>query len=211
VPRFKTASPAATLASAAASRGVAPANSAALKAAATVSPTISMHATQAGIILGTAAYMSPEQARGRMVDKRADIWAFGVVLFEMLTGRRAFESDDVSMTLAVVMTQEPDWSALPSSTPPALRRALRRCLKKDPRERARDVGDVRLDLENHHNYAWKEIHRRPDGSTAELIVHPQLMVRRDVSGALREVLHPIAATLPIDKPRVPGSGDEYDS
>ena len=130
-------------------------------AAATVSPTISMHATQAGIILGTAAYMSPEQARGRMVDKRADIWAFGVVLFEMLTGRRAFESDDVSMTLAVVMTQEPDWSALPSSTPPALRRALRRCLKKDPRERARDVGDVRLDLEE-----AREESMRPVAATA---------------------------------------------
>jgi WD40 repeat protein len=90
--------------------------------------------------------MAPEQARGRAVDKRADIWAFGVVLYEMLTGRRAFEGDDLSMTLATVMMKEPDWDALPASLPASVRTYLKRCLVKDPRERIRDIGDVRLAL-----------------------------------------------------------------
>src|SRR5216110_3088947 len=92
----------------------------------THSPTITSPAmmTGAGMILGTAAYMSPEQARGKAVDKRADIWAFGVVVFEMLTGRRAFVGDDISLTLAAIMMKEPDWSALPGSTPLGLRRLL---------------------------------------------------------------------------------------
>ena len=100
------------------------------------------------MILGTAAYMSPEQARGKAVDKRADIWAFGVVLFEMLAGRRAFEGDDISITLAAVMMKEPEWSALPATTPWALRRLLTRCLKKDPKARLRDIGEARLQLED---------------------------------------------------------------
>src|SRR5262245_47181766 len=99
------------------------------------SPTISMHATQAGIILGTAAYMSPEQARGKVVDKKADIWAFGAVLYEMVTGRRAFDADDISATLAFVITKEPDWIALPATTPAPIRRLLRRCMEKDPKRR----------------------------------------------------------------------------
>ncbi len=112
------------------------------------SPTITTPAmTHAGIILGTAAYMSPEQARGKTVDKRADIWAFGVVLFEMLTARRAFEGDDIAITLAAVMMKEPDWRALPAATPVALRRLLTRCLKKDPKARMRDIGDARLQIE----------------------------------------------------------------
>jgi serine/threonine-protein kinase len=113
---------------------------------ATMSPTLSIHATQAGIILGTAAYMAPEQARGKAVDKRADIWAFGCVLFEMLTGRRAFEGDDISVTLASVLKTDPDWDALPPATPPSLRRLLGRCLRKDPRERLRDIGDARVEI-----------------------------------------------------------------
>jgi serine/threonine protein kinase len=96
---------------------------------ATVSPTLSLHATMAGVILGTAAYMSPEQARGKAVDKRADIWAFGAVLFEMLTGRRAFPGEDITDTIVSVVSKEPDWSALPTHTPPAIRRVLARCLK----------------------------------------------------------------------------------
>ena len=113
-----------------------------------MSPTITTPAmTQAGMILGTAAYMSPEQARGRPTDRRADIWAFGCVVFEMLTGRRAFEAEDVSLTLAEVMKSEPDWSALPPAVSPALRTCLRRCLVKDPRQRIRDSGDVRLALD----------------------------------------------------------------
>src|SRR6187399_3340105 len=95
------------------------------------SPTITTPAmTQAGLILGTAAYMSPEQARGKAVDRRADIWAFGAVLFEMLTGKRAFRGEDVTDTLAAVLQREPDWSALPASTPAAVRVLLRRCLEK---------------------------------------------------------------------------------
>jgi Tol biopolymer transport system component len=103
--------------------------------------------TQMGMILGTAAYMAPEQARGKVVDRRADIWAFGALLFEMLTGRRAFEGDDLSITLATVMMKEPDWSALPAATPSGIQRLMRRCLVKDPRQRIRDMGDVRLALD----------------------------------------------------------------
>ena len=113
-------------------------------ASASMSPTLSIHATQAGIILGTAAYMSPEQARGKAVDRRTDIWAFGCVLFEMLTGQRAFGGDDISITLAAVLKDDLTWSALPVDTPAPIRSLLRRCLQKDPRERLRDAGDLRL-------------------------------------------------------------------
>ena len=111
------------------------------------SPTITAHATQMGMILGTAAYMAPEQAKGRSVDKRADIWAFGVVLYEMLTGRRAFEGDDVSEVLASVLKTDPDLSVLPADVPPSVRRLLRRCLQKDPRKRLSAIGDARLELD----------------------------------------------------------------
>jgi len=104
--------------------------------------------TQMGVILGTAAYMSPEQAKGRHVDKRADVWAFGVVLFEMLTGRRPFAGDDVSEVMARVIEREPEWSALPTDTPAAVSRMLRRCLVKPPRDRLHDIGDARLDLDD---------------------------------------------------------------
>ncbi len=113
-----------------------------------LAPTITSPAmTQMGMILGTAAYMAPEQARGRPVDKRADIWAFGCVLFELLTGRRAFEGDDVSSTLAKVLEREPALDLVPANVPPVVRRGLRRCLQKDPRQRVRDMGDVRLALD----------------------------------------------------------------
>jgi Tol biopolymer transport system component len=104
-------------------------------------------ATQLGMILGTAAYMAPEQARGRPVDRRADIWAFGVVLYEMLSGRRAFDGSDVSEVLASVLKSEPHWSAVPADTPNSIRRLLRRCLEKDPRRRLSAIGDARLELE----------------------------------------------------------------
>ena len=110
------------------------------------SPTLTAAATQMGVIMGTAAYMSPEQARGKAVDKRADIWAYGAVLFEMLTGRRAFEGEDVSMTLAEVMKSEPALDQLPAGTPVAVRRLLSRCLAKDRTHRLRDVGDAALEL-----------------------------------------------------------------
>ena len=112
------------------------------------SPTITTPAmTQAGIILGTAAYMSPEQARGKAADKRSDIWAFGCVLFEMLTGARVFQKDEVSDTLALVLMKDPDWSALPADTPPAVRRLLRRCLVKDRNGRLPDIGSARLEID----------------------------------------------------------------
>ena len=100
-----------------------------------------------GMLLGTAAYMSPEQAKGQDTDRRADVWAFGCVLFEMLTGRRAFEGATMSEVLAGVLKSDPDWGSLPADTPEAVRRALRRCLRKDETLRLRDVGDARLDLE----------------------------------------------------------------
>jgi Tol biopolymer transport system component len=112
------------------------------------SPTITTPAmTQAGMILGTAAYMSPEQARGKVVDKRADIWAFGCVLYEMLAGRRVFDGNEVSDTLAYVLTKDPDWSALPAGTPASIRRLLRRCLVKDRSNRLPDIGGARLDID----------------------------------------------------------------
>jgi hypothetical protein len=113
---------------------------------ATMSPTITSLGTVAGVILGTAAYMSPEQARGKSVDKRADIWAFGCVLYEMLTGKLAFHGDTVSDTLAAVLTRDPDWSALPQAVPVRVRELMERCLRKDAKERLRDIGDARFEL-----------------------------------------------------------------
>ena len=113
-----------------------------------LSPTFTSPAmTQLGIILGTAAYMAPEQARGKVVDKRADVWAFGVVLFEMLSGTRLFEGTEVSDTLAFVLTRDPDWNALPADTPLPVRRLLRRCLHKDRKQRLADISDARLELD----------------------------------------------------------------
>ena len=102
--------------------------------------------TQAGMILGTAAYMSPEQAKGRVVDKRADIWAFGVVLFEMLTGQRAFKGDDVSETLASVLKDTPHFAALPPSTPSRVRALIERCVERDVKLRLRDIGEARIEI-----------------------------------------------------------------
>ena len=104
----------------------------------TISPTLSLAMTQAGMILGTAAYMSPEQARGKQVDKRTDIWAFGVVLYEIVTGRRLFEGEDLTETLASVVKDKPDLSDVPAN----VRRLLERCLEKDPKKRLRDIGDM---------------------------------------------------------------------
>jgi serine/threonine protein kinase/WD40 repeat protein len=113
----------------------------------TQSPTMAVGATRAGAILGTAAYMSPEQARGKATDKRTDIWSFGCVLYEMLTGRLAFAGETVSDTIAAVLGREPDWGALPEATPSSVRRILQRCLERDPQQRLRDMGDVRLELD----------------------------------------------------------------
>ena len=108
------------------------------------SPTLTAAGTQLGVILGTAAYMSPEQARGMAVDKRADIWAFGVLFFEMLSGKRLFAGDTITDTLAAVLRADIDWSALPADTPPAVRRLLARCLERNPKNRLHDVADARI-------------------------------------------------------------------
>src|SRR5262249_9788472 len=110
----------------------------------TASPTLAYAGTQAGIILGTAAYMSPEQAKGRAVDKRSDVWAFGCLLFEMLTGKKAFEGEDVSDTLAAILRGDPEWSLLPAEVPGALRTVIKRCLEKDRRQRIPDFSVVRF-------------------------------------------------------------------
>lgn len=111
------------------------------------SPTLTHMATQAGIILGTAPYMAPEQAKGKNVDRRADVWAFGCVLYEMLSGRSAFGGESVTETLAAVVRGEPDWTAIPAATPRSVRDLLQRCLKKDPRQRLQSIGDGRIVLE----------------------------------------------------------------
>ena len=112
------------------------------------SPTLTAHATQMGMLLGTAPYMAPEQARGKSVDRRADIWSFGCVLFEMLTGRRAFEGEEITDVLARVIEREPDWSAIPASTPSDVRRLVARCLNKDSRIRLRDIGEARVAIDD---------------------------------------------------------------
>src|SRR5262249_6746668 len=140
--------------------------SAAMPSSVSMSPTITSPAmTQAGIILGTAAYMSPEQAKGRLADKRSDMWAFGCVLFEMLTGTRTFQAsrtaqagsspavpgeevETIAETLASVIMKDPDWSLLPTDTPPAIHRLLRRCLEKDRRKRLESAADARLELDD---------------------------------------------------------------
>jgi Tol biopolymer transport system component len=115
---------------------------------ASLSPTMTSAGTQAGMILGTAAYMSPEQARGKQVDRRADIWALGCMLFEMLTGRSVFAGETITDTLAAVVRAEPDWESLPAGTPVSVRRVLRRALEKDPARRLRDAADVRLEIDD---------------------------------------------------------------
>ena len=134
------------------------------------SPTISLTAaaTQMGMVIGTAAYMAPEQASGKAVDKRADVWAFGVVLYEMLTGTRPFVGDDVSKTLAHVIAIDPDWSALPKNVPPVLGTFLHGCLEKNPKQRVHDVADVRLALEGAFETSV--------GTPSEPIVSPKLQL-----------------------------------
>jgi serine/threonine protein kinase len=112
------------------------------------SPTITVAGTREGVILGTAAYMSPEQARGQTVDKRTDVWAFGCVFYEMLTGRAAFSGSTVSDTLAAILDREPDWTALPNATPAAIHRLLHRCLEKDSMRRLHDIADARIEVDD---------------------------------------------------------------
>ncbi len=138
------------------------------------SPTVAYTGTRMGLILGTAAYMSPEQARGRQVDRRTDLWALGCVLYEMLSGKQAFQGETISDTLAAVLRGEPDWALLPEKTPAAVRRLLRRCLEKDPRHRLRDASDALLELEE----AQKEPPGTPiSGFTAAQMIKGRVLNR----------------------------------
>jgi eukaryotic-like serine/threonine-protein kinase len=158
----------------------------------TQSPTITNRMTAAGVILGTAAYMAPEQARGRDADRRADIWAFGAVLFEMLSGKRAFEGETVSDTLAAVMRDEPDWSALPAGLSPRWRRLLGRCLAKDPRARLQAIGEARIALSE---AAEEPIGVAAGGEAAPARLGRAWAVRRAAFGALFGVLLGAAGVL----------------
>jgi protein kinase-like protein/WD40 repeat protein len=142
----------------------------AASSSASMSPTLSLHATMAGVILGTAAYMSPEQARGKTVDKRADIWAFGAVVFEMLTGKRAFPGEDITDTIVSVVSKEPDFEALPAATPAGLRKLLTRCLKKDARARMQAIGDARVQVEELLSGATDEMSRAAAVSVASPVL-----------------------------------------
>jgi serine/threonine-protein kinase len=119
----------------------------AVSADGTNSPTVTMSPTRAGWILGTAAYMSPEQARGKTVDRRSDIWAFGAVLYEMLVGKPAFAGETTSDILAAVLKTDPDWNALPAETPPRIRKLVRRCLDRDRKQRLQDIGEARITID----------------------------------------------------------------
>jgi Tol biopolymer transport system component len=149
--------------------------------------------TMQGVILGTAAYMSPEQARGKSVDRRADIFAFGCVLFEMLTGRRCFSGETVSDTLASVLARDPDWNALPSATPNTIKKLLKRCLDKDPLRRLRDIGEARIMIE--------DVLAGKDEATAAAAPVQQIGSRRGlawITGAVAVVAIALAALLGIN-------------
>ena len=159
----------------------------------TSSPTMTAAATQAGVVIGTAAYMSPEQARGKAVDKRTDIWAFGTVLYEMLTGRKAFGGETVSDTLAAVLKSDPDWTALPDDTPPGVRRLLRHCLERDPRRRLHDIADARIEMED-----------RGDAETPS--VPPRARPGRAVAAALAAAALAALVTWKLAADRAPAPG-----
>jgi eukaryotic-like serine/threonine-protein kinase len=133
--------------------------------AAVNSATMAIEPTAPGMILGTASYMSPEQARGRPLDKRTDIWAFGCLLYETLAGRKAFPGDTATDTMAAVLDREPDWGALPNSTPAQIRLLLERCLRKDPKQRLHDMGDARIEIEEVLRSPAKD--KRPDQAVAQ--------------------------------------------
>ena len=169
---------------------------------ATSSPTLSAHATATGLILGTAAYMSPEQARGRPVDRRADLWAFGCVLYEMLTGQRAFPGEGVSDTLAHVLMKEPDWNALPADTPAPIHRLVRRCLEKDRKQRLDSAAAARLEIDEARAAPSADAPARESGPT-RLAREAQRLKRRErvawfvaVASTVAALAAVVAATLP---------------
>ena len=146
------------------------------------SPTLTAHGTAHGLVLGTASYMSPEQAKGKQVDRRADIWAFGVVCYEMLTGRRLFDGEGVSDIMAAVLRQPVDFAALPAATPPAVRALLERCLERDLRQRLRDSGEARIVLER--VLAGKVDESKPAAAYASRSVLPWVIASMGVVAAL---------------------------
>jgi serine/threonine protein kinase len=154
------------------------------------SPTLSIHATQAGIIIGTAAYMSPEQAAGKAVDRRSDLWAFGVVLLEMLTGRQTFDGETTSHVLAAVLKDEPDWSLLPSETPQAIRTLLRRCLHKDRKRRLDSATAVRIEIDDAAN-----AHSAPTQASSHSVTRSTARLR--VAWSLVTVFAAIGAALAV--------------
>ncbi|HTM25650.1 MAG TPA: protein kinase [Vicinamibacterales bacterium] len=154
------------------------------------SPTRSMHATEAGIILGTVAYMSPEQAVGHAVDRRSDLWAFGVVVLEMLTGRQVFSGETVAHVLASVLKSEPDWTRLPIQTPTSIRRLLRRCLEKDRKRRLDSAADARLEIDD-------ALAGPADASTAVVSLARGLSWREQTAWGLATMLALVALTLTI--------------
>jgi Tol biopolymer transport system component len=173
-----------------------------------MSPTITARNTMAGVILGTAGYMSPEQAKGKQVDRRADIWAFGVVLFEMLAGRQAFTGETASEVLAAVMMREIEWDQLPKDLPAPIMRLLRRCLDKDPRRRLRDIGEARLIIEDYlANPAAAEAALAPAAAAAA----PSRTSRRPwlVAGGLA-VITALVAWAPWRAPAAPPPVMEFD-
>jgi len=153
----------------------------------TLSPTLTLAATRAGVIIGTAAYMSPEQAKGRPADRRADIWAFGVVLFEMLSGRQLFKGESISEILAGVLMSEVDWSSLPAGTPPRLKRLLERCLDRDPKRRLRDIGEARIAIEEAISRPSDD-ETKPEGRAGRTVSPGRTLLPWAVAGALAVAL-----------------------
>ncbi len=162
----------------------------AMAASASMSPTITTPVmTEAGMILGTAAYMSPEQAKGRPVDKRSDVWAFGAVLYEMLTGKRAFAGEDVSDTLATLLKMEPDWARLPADVPARVRQVIHACLRKNAKQRIGDVQDVRLALEGAFETA------APQTAAPSAVAAPRSVVARALPWAVAGAALMVAGAL----------------
>jgi len=186
-----------------------------------LSPTLTAAATRAGVILGTAAYMSPEQARGAVVDKRSDVWAFGCVLLEMITGRGTFSEATVTDTLASVLRSDPDWGALPPGAPAALTRLLRRCLRKDPRQRLRDIGEARVAIDEmlaggdvqeqapatagsgYPRGRWLVPALVAAGLAAAVTAAGMLLVRPSPSGAAIEKYEVVSGDIQVDDPVAP--------
>ena len=155
------------------------------------SPTMTAAATRTGVILGTAAYMSPEQTRGKALDKRTDVWAFGCVFYEILVGRRAFGNKTVADTISAILGSEPDWRSLPDTMPFGVRRLLKRCLEKDPRRRLHDMADVRIELED----LQQEHPETEDYAPAERLTPDQSWVRVLLPWTVAAALGMLAATL----------------